>query len=106
MPLSGVGDVAFLTTTRSISLGVMVTRASSQSFSALPKSSDASAQTTLTCSVPAVPGDGLRELAARELTRAEVDRHVEAPVAARVVEVAELVVDHVRDRERSHSTCS
>ena len=43
------------------------------------------------------PGDLLRELTARELTRSEVDRDVEAAVAAVVVEVAELVVDDVRD---------
>src|SRR3990170_3226679 len=55
MPLSGVGELASLTITRSMSRGVMSTRASSEAVSWLPAASWPLTVTTLTCEVPPTP---------------------------------------------------
>src|ERR671918_2098277 len=55
MPLSGVGEVAVLTMTRSISRGVISTRASSESETGLPSWSFPLAVTTFVCTWPPTP---------------------------------------------------
>src|SRR3990170_3659707 len=64
MPLSGVGELASLTITRSIRRGVMSTLASSEAETGLPASSVPLAVTVLTCEVPPASS---RNVAVREL---------------------------------------